>query len=98
LIQLVLKDLVLTHNLRKGQQDLSFMEISSLLKLDATYFNQITQVFEPFIEPWVLQLIIDQKFENDIMNLKVSSEEQLIFNITYGMAVSLRNIYVEALE
>jgi hypothetical protein len=74
------------------------MEISSHLNLDATYFNQITQVFEPFIEPWTLQLIIEQKVANDIMNIEISSEEQLIFNVTYGMALSLRNIYVEALE
>lgn len=74
------------------------MEISSLLKLDATYFNQITQVFEPFIEPWVLQLNIEQKVENDILNLKITGKEELICNLTYGMALSLRNIYVEALE
>ncbi len=32
----------------------SFIEIDSSLMLEATYFNQLTQNFEPFIEPWNL--------------------------------------------
>ena len=91
----------LTHRLRNIPQEVdadAFMEIHSSLKLDATYFNQITQVFEPFIEPWQLDLNIVQKEEHAVFSLKLTGVEQLICNLTYGMALSLRNIYVEALE
>jgi hypothetical protein len=30
----------------------AFIDIYSSLGIEAKYFNQITQVFEPFLEPW----------------------------------------------
>ena len=35
-----------------------YLEINAKFDLFSRYFNQITQAFEPFIEPWGLKAIV----------------------------------------
>lgn len=65
------------------------------LRLEATYFNQLTQYFEPFIEAWNLKQEIIQKNKDAHFEVFLKSNDLLNINVTYGMAASLRNIQTE---
>lgn len=62
------------------------------LRLEATYFNQLTQYFEPFIEAWTVKQEITQKNKHSPFDVSLKSSDLLNMNVTYGMAASLRNI------
>ena len=49
------------------------LEIDASLKLESNYFNQITQVFEPFLEPWTLKGHITQKEEHGLFDASLTS-------------------------
>ena len=70
-----------------------YLQINGHVGLEATYFNQMTQQFEPFIEPWKMQASISQTVKNDMFDIKIFSKDLLNLNITYGMALSIRNTY-----
>lgn len=74
-----------------------YLEIDASFNLQSQYFNQITQVFEPFVEPWNLSAFIQQKIENGQFDIKVSSKQLLNLNVTYAMALCLRNISYDIL-
>jgi len=52
----------------------------------------LSQAFEPFIEPWALDLVITQKEEHSIQDMKLSSKNFLNINLSYGMAVTIRDL------
>jgi len=37
---------------------LPYLDTDMKLSLEATYFNQLTQNFEPFVEPWQVRMAI----------------------------------------
>lgn len=43
-----------------------FNSINLKIQIYATYYNQMSQAFEPFIEPWSLDIEISQKSDHDI--------------------------------
>jgi len=51
----------------------NLLEINVSFNVQSTYFNQITQVFEPFIEPWRLEIPIFKKEENAVLDISVKS-------------------------
>ena len=68
------------------------------LGLYGTYFNQLSQALEPFIEPWSIKVQNVQKFEKSIPEYKIWSNEFLDINLTFGMAVTIREIKARVLE
>ena len=68
------------------------------LGLYGTYFNQLSQALEPFIEPWSIKVQNIQKFEKSIPEYKIWSDEFLDINLTFGMAVTIREIKARVLE
>lgn len=73
----------------------AFMNVAASFKFNATYFNQVTQDFEPFIEPWRLDVKVKQWYENDAYRIEVNAEDEFKFTASYGMAMSLRNIQAQ---
>ena len=53
---------------------------------------------EPFIEPWSIKVQNIQKFEKSIPEYKIWSNEFLDINLTFGMAVTIREIKARILE
>jgi hypothetical protein len=53
---------------------------------------------EPFIEPWSLKVTTVQRFEKSIPEYKIWSNDFLDINLTYGMAVTIREIKSRILE
>jgi hypothetical protein len=68
------------------------------LSIYGTYYNQLSQAFEPFIEPWSVKLTIKQEDEKEIQKLNLESSEYLNFNFTYGMAVAIKDIKNRLIE
>lgn len=68
------------------------------LSIYGTYYNQLSQAFEPFIEPWSVKLTIKQEDEKEIQKLNLESNEYLNFNFTYGMAVAIKDIKNRLIE
>lgn len=68
------------------------------LSIYGTYYNQLSQAFEPFIEPWSVKLAIKQEDENEIQKLSLESDDYLNFNFTYGMAVAIKDIKNRLIE
>lgn len=62
------------------------------LSVYATYYNQISQAFEPFLEPWSLNVEINQKSESHSEDIKIYSPDFLNINVTYGMALNLLQV------
>jgi hypothetical protein len=62
------------------------------LGIYGTYYNQISQAFEPFIEPWDMTCIMKQETEKDSQKYEIKSDKYLDFNLTYGMAVNIKDI------
>lgn len=60
--------------------------------MEATYFNQITQHLEPFIEPWLLSGSILQETKTSLFDIQINSEKFLNLNVTFGMAKTLHSI------
>lgn len=82
-----------TKRYKSATQSLpAFLEVDATMNFESKYFNQITQVFEPFIEPWSLQAFISQKVEKGLLDVSIKSTQLLNVNITYAMALCLRNI------
>jgi len=71
-------------------QPVSDMKVSC--GLYATYYNEMSQAFEPFIEPWSLNIKILQISEDDIQDIQVKSDQFLAINFTFGMALAIRDI------
>lgn len=64
----------------------------------ATYYNQMSQAFEPFIEPWSLEVIIKQKSKDHLQDIKIFSKDFLNINITYGMAFNITEVKARGLD
>ena len=75
-----------------------YYQMDIKLGLYGTYFNQLSQALEPFIEPWSIKVKNVQKFENSIPEYKIWSDEFLDINLTFGMAVTIREIKARILE
>lgn len=74
------------------------LEVDASFNLESHYFNQITQVFEPFLEPWTLQGHVAQKEQHGLFDVRIESSKLLNVNVTYAMALCLRNIGYEILR
>ena len=58
----------------------------------------MTQLNEPFIEPWLIDLEIKQVNDKNPFEIQLTSKKLLYFILNYGMAVSIRNIFAEIVE
>jgi hypothetical protein len=58
----------------------------------------MSQALEPFIEPWTLKVSSVTKFEKSIPEYTILSKDFLDMNLTYGMAVTIREIKARILE
>ena len=78
-----------------GEEKPPLFELMAGMHLESTYFNQITQVFEPFVEPWFIDVLVSKVKPKDLYDIRVKSNKLLNVNVTFGMALSLRNILFE---
>jgi hypothetical protein len=81
-----------------AEQKPPYLAVAMSLRLEATYFNQLTQYFEPFVEAWQVKQEITQKSKDSMFDVSLKSSDLLNLNVTYGMAASLRNIQNEVNE
>lgn len=58
----------------------------------ARYFNLENGSYEPLIEPWDLEANIKQKDSGSAMIVRVNSGVMLNINLTYGMALAIKQI------
>ena len=70
-----------------------FQEFGVQLRTYATYFNCLSQAYEPFIEPWDLDLATCQKTHDSALKTKMVSNHLLQINFTTGMIQCLHNIW-----
>ena len=62
------------------------------MSIYATYYNLLSQAFEPLIEPWSLNIVGVKDSQNSIEELSIRVEDFIEVNLTYGMAVQIREI------
>jgi hypothetical protein len=68
------------------------LKLDACLLMESNYFNIDSGSYEPLIEPWMFSAIVLQKTKNSGMDVKLSSEEMLNINLTYGMALAVMQI------
>ena len=68
------------------------MNVAAKFNFNAMYYNQVTQDYEPFIEPWCIDVAVKQWYENDAYRISVNANDEFKFTASYGMAISLKNI------
>lgn len=66
-----------------------FTTMDMNMKLYATYFNQMSQAFEPFMEPWAISVTIKQDNPSSHQDVKIFSGEQMNINLSYGLAYNI---------
>jgi len=69
-----------------------YSEQNVSMSIYASYFNELSQSYEPFIEPWTMVVETYQETPKDLNNIKVSSQENLEINMTTGLAENIRSI------
>mmetsp|Transcript_3165 Transcript_3165/g.4824 ORF Transcript_3165/g.4824 Transcript_3165/m.4824 type:complete len:136 (-) Transcript_3165:5051-5458(-) len=87
-----------TGSVLPSQKSEPFFEIHSSIGLEGNYFNQVTQMNEPFIESWSMDLTALQPTEDSEIEIKLDSQQLLYFILNHGMVVSMANIYDQATE
>ena len=75
-----------------------FNNLKVSVKLYATYFNQMSQAFEPFIEPWSLDVTMKQNEADSIQDLKIFSGDFMNLNVSYGLAFNIMDLKTRILE
>ena len=58
----------------------------------------MSQAFEPFIEPWHLNIVGIKQDENSIEEISIRVEDKIELNLTYGMAVQIREVKQRILD
>ena len=69
-----------------------YIEWNVGMSIYASYFNELSQSYEPFIEPWTMVVETYQETPKDLQHMKVSSQENLEINMTTGLAENIRSI------
>ena len=69
-----------------------YYEMGVELRLFATYYNILSQAYEPFIEPWELSYEFEQKDKNSIPYNKLESKTFLEINLSTAMAKCVMDI------
>ena len=69
-----------------------YTKLDSALLLESSYFNMDSGSYEPLIEPWTMNAMMLKKTKNSAMEVKLSSDEMLNINLTYGMALAVKRI------
>lgn len=82
----------------KMQPEMLYYELSTSCAIYATYYNETSQAFEPFIEPWAVGVRIEQKTKHDIQDIRVESNDFLNINFTHGMAQQIKEIKARIVE
>jgi hypothetical protein len=77
---------------KMGISQYPYMKLDAALLLEANYFNMDVGSYEPLIEPWTFNAMVLQKTAFSSQEIKLSSEEMLNINLTYGMALALKRI------
>lgn len=67
-----------------------FTNLQISMQMYATYHNKVSQAYEPFLEPWSLNIEVKQKQEEDLREIKAYSQDFLNLNITFGLALVLK--------
>ena len=75
-----------------------FKKMEMAMSIYATYYNQLSQAFEPFLEPWSLTIQINQKSENHSEDIKIFSPDFLNINVTYGMGLNILQVQQKITE
>ena len=87
------QDDVVVFLLRKmGIYQYPVLKLQAELHLLARYFNLENGAYEPLIEPWDLEATIKQKDNCSAMIIRVNSDVMLNINLTYGMALAIKQI------
>ncbi|CAI2359786.1 unnamed protein product [Moneuplotes crassus] len=68
------------------------MKVDAALLFEANYYNLDSGSYEPLIEPWTFNAMILQKTSTAPQEIKLSSDEMLNLNLTYGMALAVKRI------
>ena len=68
------------------------MKLDAALIFEANYFNMHSGSYEPLIEPWTFNAMVLQKTMYSAQEIKLSSDEMLNLNLTYGMALAIKRI------
>lgn len=69
-----------------------YLKVEAHARLSSSYYNQLTQHFEPLVEPWALSTHVVQKEQGAMFKMRVESLQMININFTYGMFASLRHI------
>jgi hypothetical protein len=75
-----------------GISQFPYMKLDAGLLLEANYFNIDSGSYEPLIEPWTFNAAVLQKTAFSAQEVKLSSDEMLEINMTYGMALAVKRI------
>ena len=75
----------------KAKEEL-YVDIYAGLCLEGNYYNHKALSFEPFIEPWLVRVLISKETPYTADNVKVRSETMLNANMTDGFARTIRKI------
>lgn len=77
---------------KMGISQYPHMKLDAALILESNYFNIDSGSYEPLIEPWTFNAMILQKTLYSPQEIKLSSDEMLNFNLTYGMALAVKRM------
>lgn len=69
-----------------------FMKVDACIAMESNYFNMESGSYEPLIEPWMFSALVLQKTKNSGMEIKLTSDQMLNINLTYGMALAVMQI------
>lgn len=75
-----------------------YSKLEANMKIYATYFNQLSQSFEPFLEPWSINLEISQKDQDGQQDTKIYSSDFVNIILTYGMAMNIMEVKTKLLD
>ena len=66
-------------------------EFGVQMRLFATYYNILSQAYEPFMEPWEMDFVSCQRVKDQGVENKIESKTFLEINLSTGMAFSVKN-------
>lgn len=62
------------------------------------YYNHRSQAYEPLMEPWFIQLSLNQLAPYTQQLLAIESKKMLNINMTFGMALTIKKIKERIME
>lgn len=68
------------------------LKLEAGLLLESNYFNMDSGSYEPLIEPWTFNAHVLRKTATSAMQVDLKSDEMLNLNLTYGMALAVKQI------